>query len=172
MSNYVGGLRDRLILESLRYHVNGGLNYLGWLGTGRPHLPVQLITEPIEPLTEILPNVISICEEGVDEIEAETGSNLTEFRWQYAIDIYAESSAVGRHLWGDVKSILEGRFSSYSGRPQISVLDWSAATPTQIFVCQIENVVGGRQRNYQKSFEKYWWTLVFELIDFYASDED
>ena len=168
---FVGGLRDRLILDSVRSHLYGGLAHLGWFTPGRPHRPLQLVVEPVENLTEILPNFISIYDEGLEEFEAETGSTLTEFRWQYAIDIYAENSAVGRHLWGDVKSIMEGRFSNYSTRPQVSVYNWTAATPTEIFVCQVENMVGGRQRNYQKPFERYWWTLLFELVDYYGTDE-
>jgi hypothetical protein len=169
---YVGGLRERLMLESMRVWIYAGLDYLGWFDVGRPHRSVQIISEPLDNVTDILPNIISICEEGLDEIEAEVGSNLTEFRWQYAIDVYAENSAVGRQLWGDVRGLLEGRFRTFSGRPQVSVVDWTAATPTEIFVCQVENVVGGRQRDYQKPFEKYWWTVLFELVDVYESDDD
>jgi hypothetical protein len=169
---YAGGIRDRIILESLLAHVRNGLDSLGWFDGGRPHQPIQVLVEPFETSIEILPNVISICEEGVDEMEAEIGSILTEFRWQYAIDIYAENSAVGRQLWGDLKGLLQGRFSAFSSRPQVPIFDWAAATPTEIFTCQIENVVGGRQREYQKPFERYWWTILLEVVDVYGSDDD
>ncbi len=175
MTIYVGGLRDRLITENLRNLIEDVLDSLGWFDSGNQLRlqPLTVISTPVDSSTEIEPNIVSVVAEDSDSFEAEMGSLLSEFRSSYAVDIYAEDDATGKHLAGDVRAILEGRFASL-GRvgTEVEVYDLTQATPTVIFTIDLENISMGKQRFYNKPYEKFWWTIVFDVVDQYATDED
>lgn len=168
----VGGVRDRLIHDSIYHMIEDSLRDLGWFDSGRRHRPVIVVPEPVDEETQLQPNIISISDEASMLDEVEMGSNLTEYRWEYWIDVYGESLAIAKHLTGDIRAILEGKFNSI-GRtsPTVTVYDWSLATPMEVFTCQIENVDFDRSRFYTKPFQKYWYMIRFEVVDIYG-DED
>jgi len=56
----VGGFRARLIKDNLYNTINDGLAALGWFDSGRAHKAVEFVPEPIDQLTEILPNKVGI----------------------------------------------------------------------------------------------------------------
>lgn len=172
---YVGGLRDRLITENIRNLIEDHLEQLDWFEANNQlrQNDLTIISTPVDSLTEIEPNLVSVVSEDMDYQDAEMGSRLSEFRVQYAVDIYAEDDATGKHLAGDVRAILEGRFSTL-GRADtpVDIYDLTQATPTVIFTVDLENISMGKQRFYNKPFEKYWWTIVFDVVDLYATDED
>lgn len=169
---YVGGLRDRLIHDNLYSMIYDALYELGWLTANSNHKAVRVRAEPIPVNEEITPNVVAISDEHTLIDEMELGSHLSEYRWEYWVDIYAESLPIGKHLAGDVRTILEGKFNSI-GRytPNVVVYDLTQATPSEIFTCEIENVEVERSRFYEKPFQKYWYMIRFELVDCYI-DED
>lgn len=170
MTEVVGGLRERFIVDSMKQHIHDGLSTLHWFDMGRQHLPVTVRTEPVPNIEEIVPNVVAIMEDGLSENDAEMGSNFTEFRWQFAIDVYAENDAVGRHLAGDIKAILSARFAFTDGLPHLPVYDFRMATPAVIFYCDFENLVASRQQLWQRSYQKFWWTILIDVVDFYGSE--
>ena len=61
-------------------------------------------------------NTIAISDEEITTSDVELGSVLAEHRLLFYIDIYAESKAIGRHLSGDIKDILEGQNEQYWSR--------------------------------------------------------
>lgn len=173
MTIYVGGLRQRLIRDSLHAVVREAMDDLGWFDSGRAHKPVTLQYESEDPQNEIMPNAVCICDDDVTSVEEEMGSDFSEHIWDFYCDIYAESSSLGIHLSNDIKAILEGRMPSI-GRsgPKFSVYDWGQATPTELFQCQIENVLLLRGRNFSKRWERYWYSLSFSVLDYYGNEAD
>lgn len=169
---YAGGILYRLVSDSLIAMVQDSLSQLGWFDENRGHLPVTVYTEPADELDSVTPNAVAFSMEDIVNDDSELGSNLAEHRAMYFIDIYGESKALALHLAGDVKDILEGRFTSI-GRTEsnFEVLDLAAATPSSLFYCDIEEVEVDRNRFGDKPFEKYWWTVGFELVfTFYNED--
>lgn len=168
----VGGTRDRLIHDSLYHMIQDSLRDLGWLDSGRRHRPVTIVAEPVPEDTQLVPNIVAISDEATIMEEVEMGSNLTEYRWEYWVDVYGESLPIARHLAGDIRTILEGKYNSIGrSAPTVTVYDWSMATPMEVFSCNVENVEFDRSRFYSKPFQKYWYMIRFEVVDTYG-DED
>lgn len=169
----VGGLRDRLLLDNIYYLLNDSLDALGWFDSGRAHLPVTLTVDPVGDDTELLPNIVAITMEDVDPDDLEMGSNLREYEWEGFIDVYAEDTPIGKHLAGDIRAILEGKLPSI-GRVggTVPIVNYSLATPVQVFSVDIIDVNQGRQRMYTKPFQRYWWTIGFFLVDAYGDEDD
>jgi hypothetical protein len=136
-------------------------------------MPVDVRVEPLDDTEEIVPNIVVISDENVDSMEAELGSNYSEYRWQYYVDVYAESQVCGRELAGDLRAILEGKLPSIGrNMSNLAVYDLSQATPSVIFNCDIEKITVDRGRFYDRSYEKFWWMISFELTDFYGDEDD
>lgn len=177
MTTIVGGLRDRLIVENIRNLIEAGLDQLGWFDEDNALInnPLEVRTEPIPENEEITPNVVVITDEDVISDEFEMGNeSLTEDVWEYAIDIFAEDNASGKHLCGDIRALLEGKFKTsvqYSGTT-LPIFDLTAATPSQLFTVEIDGIVSGRQRMYAKPYQKHWWTIVFTVTDVHGSEDD
>lgn len=170
---YVGGLRARLIKDSLYDMINDSLRSVGWFDGGRHHKEVTVINEPIPESEEAEPNKVAVSMEGVTQIGLEMGSDYSEHPWICFIDIYAENEALGIHLGTDVRDIIAGRFSSIGrDRPILDVYDLSQATPPHIFTVHIEDIEMERNRNNRKHWQKYWWTIAFNLIDDYDDEDD
>ena len=168
---YVGGTLHRLISDNLFNVIKDSLDDLGWFNPNRKHKPVHLIPESVDDRDTIELNTIAISDESVDEDEMELGSTLAEHRYQYFVDIYAESKAVGQHLAGDIRDVLKGRFGSI-GRiePVLEVIDLTQATPGVQFIADLENIAQDRARVFNKPYQKYWYVVSFEVVYEYQSD--
>lgn len=171
----VGGLRDRLVVENVRITIEDALRSLGWfdLNNALRSMPLSVRTEPVDDREEIQPNVIAILDESLQTSSMELGSDLFEYRWNYAIDVYAEDNGTGKHLTGDLRAILEGKLPSI-GRVGnvIPIFNLTVATPYEIFTVELENIASGKQKVWNKHYEKFWWTLVFDVVDHYDNEND
>lgn len=165
-----GGLRSRMVADSVHYFVRSTFDSLGWFDTGRQHAPVTLIERDPGETPEVppVPTTVAVFDEDVDATDAEMGSALAEDRWTYYADFYAENDSIGRHMSGDLKGALEGRMPSI-GRthPYLSVIDFSLATPAVAFTCAIRNVVRDRGHDDTRAWRRHWWVVRFDLIDTY-----
>lgn len=173
MTIYAGGRRSRLIRESFTRMLYDALDELDWFNPAAQHKPVTFTFDPVDYQVELVPNVIAIGDDDYDTDEWEIGSQMAEHRWIVYIDVYAENSAVGIHLSHDIKAILDGRFPSV-GRsdPSFPVYDWSMATPPQIFVAQLENITLNRGRAFNRPWERFWYMLSMEIVDYYGTEDD
>ena len=170
--SYVGGKRLRLIKDNFEAMLHDSLETLGWFDNDRRHQPVQLVAEKIDPQVEIKPNTIGIEVDDIRHREIELGSNLSENRWSIYVDIFAESESVGLHLTGDIYDILRGKFDQSIGRTDIfTVYDLTQATPSSLFYCEIEDIDVSRVSAWNRPHTKYWWTILFEIVD-YSYGED
>jgi hypothetical protein len=173
MANVVGGLRARLIKDNVVNMIEDSLNSLGWFDANRSNMSLIVVDESVEESEEVKPNIISVTEEDVYDFDLELGSNLAEFNWQYYVDIYAEDTAVGLHLATDVRDILQGRFSTSTGRDRTSVpvYDLRMATPELLFYVDIDGVFLSRSRVSYKPHHKFWWVVGFSVVDEYGSED-
>lgn len=173
MTNYVGGLRLRLIKESYFNMVKDGLTDLGWFESGRGHLPVSIIPEQADNSVELKANIIGVSTEDIFSEEAEIGSNLSKNSWEAFIDILAEDEAVGIHLAGDIRDLLSGKISSVGRtRPNLEVKDL-APSNNIAFTCSLENIEMQRVRDWDSgSYARYWWIVACEIVDHYYDDQE
>lgn len=172
MTNYVGGLRLRLIKDSLYYMLNSSMDQLGWFNSGLTTKPVILTPEQLDTSVEIKPNIVGISSENMIQQDIELGSNLAENTWDIYIDVLAEDEAVGIHLAGDIYDILRGKISSIGRtKPRLEVYDLYPNNNDIIFNCQFENVILHRVRDWSKPANKYWWVIGVEIIDTYYDDQ-
>lgn len=170
---YVGGLRARLIKESIFQTVHDSLDALGWFDTGRKHTPITFSDTTVPDSDSVQKNTLVLNDWDASELEGEMGSLFTEFRSIYYLDFYAESDAIGVHMSQDLKDILAGRMSSIGrSSPTISVVDYTIATPAEIFVVQIENIFVDRPEVFTFQWQRHQRSVRFEVVDNYTDDSE
>lgn len=171
MPHIVGGLRHRLVKESLYAMVNGSLTQLGWFNPGRVNSQVTLRTVPYDVAQEIPLNTAVLSTEDMVADLSELGSNMAEQAWTAYVDFYAESDAVGQHFIGDVYDILSGRMSSIGrGFTSFPVYDYRQATPPILFYCDIEEPMMDRAHDFPSPWQKHWYAVRFFILDAYGDD--
>jgi hypothetical protein len=172
-----GGMRQRLIKDSLYNMVHDSLDALGWFDAGRAHIPINMISKPIDdegrPVGEGTPipqNTLSLVPGDLDDEEWEMGSALAEHTWIFYVDFYAQNDAWGLHLIGDVRDILAGRHPDIGrDRTNFPVYDYRQATPPIEFYCDIEEVIVDRAQDFPKPWLKHWYVCRFMVVDFYGN---
>lgn len=167
----IGGLRSRLIHESLHRLVRTILEDLGWFAAGRSHLAINVVPEAVDAHREVPLNTLAISAEDTSSEDLELGSLLSADTTTYWIDFYAENEAVGTHLMGDVREALRGKHATI-GRtaPVLDVWDYNLATPVVVFACSIDNVVSDRGHGFTRAFERYWFALRLDVVDDVTGD--
>lgn len=171
MIMYVGGTLHRLVTDNLFNMVHDSMSDLGWFNAGRKHQSVKMVAESVENRETVDFNTVALSDEEIDGEELELGSTLEEVRFGYFWDIYAESRAVGQHIAGDIRDILKGRFGTIGrNNSTLSVLDLTQASPSELFVAQIEDVVQDRARVYLKPYQANYYTVSCSVFYEYESD--
>lgn len=176
----VGGLRARLIKMAIQGVVEDGLRDLGWFdptihddppGTRR-HRPVTFYTKPNKWDEPITLNAVIVAGQDVDGTDGEIGSNLSDDRWFFYVDVYAESDSVAEHIVHDARDILRGKMPSI-GRTgaYVDVFDPREATPPFLFRLPVVELAVDRARLSEHPWQAHWYSLSFEVEDDYY-DED
>lgn len=175
MSVIVGGLRQRLIKDSLFYVLQDSLTQLGWFdGSRGSHLPINFVPEPHENEDLIPLNTLTMAELDLREDLLEMGSATgVETTWILYVDFYAENNPLGREVINDVRDILAGRIPQI-GRddPSIDVYDYRQATPPKLFSVDLENIMVDRAEGFPKPYQKHWYTCRFDVLDCYMPSVD
>lgn len=169
----VGGLRARLIRDSLYNWVKDGVEARGWMATDRRHLPFQFVPQPKDWDEEVPLNSIAVTPEDVSDVEAELGSSRTDDTWTFYVDIFGESEPVGMDCAHDIRDMLRGKLPSI-GRMRMAfpVLDYREATPPILFYCHIENILLDRARNFPQAWRRNWFVLRLDVMDSYTDEND
>lgn len=171
MTQPVGGLRKRMVRESLYQMLHESLADLHWFDTGRQHAPILFESEPVNPQEPVPINTIGLADENDDATEIELGSNLAEHRWTFYVDFFAEKDSLGLHVSGDIQDILEGRIGSIGRNdPIFTVYDLTLATPPALFNCQIDLVMRDKAVTWTKPHQKHWYSVRFDVIDTYGNE--
>lgn len=167
-----GGMRARLIRESLYQMLHDALDALNWFDAVSNRTTITFPAAAVDANDNISLNTLALSDEDSDADDWELGSLMAEHHWTFYVDFYAENDAIGLHVIRDVKDILEGRMGSI-GRddPSFVVYDYNQATPPEIAVCQIADVVVDKARGFERAFQQHWYACQFDVIDYYG-DED
>lgn len=164
-----GGLRHRLIKDSLFNMIHDSLDMVGWFDSGRNHLPINMVARQVPDDEEIPLNTLSLSSGDLDEQEWETGSMMAEHTWIFYVDFYAENDALGSHVIGDVRDIVAGRFEDAGRtRPNFPVYDYRDATPPIAFYCDIEEVLVDKATDFPRPWQKHWYACRFMVVDYYG----
>ncbi len=168
----VGGLRARLIRDSVFHAVDTALANLGWYQASPNRAQVSFRAFPYAADVQVPPNTLALSDETDNSVPMELGSELTEFTWPMFIDVYGEDDAIALHLAGDVADILAGRMASVGrGRPTIDVYDYTLATPVVIFSVEVVDVRKDRAHGFHQPWLRFWRSVTFHIVDSYE-DED
>lgn len=170
---YVGGLRARLVRDSVWHAVDDALRALGWYEPAASHSQVQFLPEPVDDSAEIPLNSLALGDTVDQSSPAEMGSPLADFRWDMHVDVYAENDSMALHLVGDVQAILAGRLPSIGrSAPVIAVWDYTLATPVVAFAVEVESIQTGRATGFSQPWLRFWRTCSFVIVDAYGTEED
>ena len=170
MADLVAGKRDRMVWASLYQMVKDCLELLGWFddptANSLDRKPVAMPWEGWPDGEKIPVNAIVVMPEDTDFDALEIGSNAEERRRIFIIDIYAESHAIGVHLRGDISAILRGQLAAVArDRNVLDVYDYDMATPAVVATMDIENVREDRAQGGQEPWERYWYSIMFVVLD-------
>lgn len=166
----LGGLRARLVRDSLAMMLEDELGGLGWFDAGRRHLPVRFIAEPLEQSESLQPNLITVSTHSVDHAPVEVGSDLGASRSTAVVEIYAQDESFGEHLWGDVRDVLRGRVGARL-RPVFPILDLRLATPVSLGYAQVVDVTAGREwAQAEPLWQRNWFRVEATVEDVYLGD--
>lgn len=170
----VGGLRERLIHDSMWHMIHDSLDALDWFDVPTQHGPVTMVADPVDFNDAVELNTISVAETDSRSEGAEMGSNLEDDTTTFYIDFFAENDSLGKHLMGDVRDILRGKIH-HIGRsaPVLAVYDWQVDPPRPVlFYCDLEDIVRDRAHNFPNTWQRHWFTCRVDVIDTYGSETD
>jgi hypothetical protein len=169
----VGGLRARLLHDSLQTVVEDGLKELGWFDAARSHRPIQFLAESAEWDQEISANSIVITARSRDVQWMEVGSNLHQDNVVMGVDIYAESDGFAVHVSNDIRDLLRGRLPFGPQLGAMAIMDYRQATPTPLGYALISDVRVTRVRpQVNRPHSLFWFGVDVELFDTYLDSSD
>lgn len=168
----VGGLRARLLHDSLYHLVVDGLTELGWLDPNRTHRAIRVLAKPTRWDVPIEPNVIAFDRESVNVREFEVGSHLTEDTIVTYVEIYAQSDSLGTDLSNDIRDMLRGRLTTAALHGTFPIYDYRHATPPVIGYAAIDEVRAMRNAAIaEETWVRHWFRVYCEILDTYFTSE-
>lgn len=163
-----GGLRDRMLFDSVMNGIVEELASLGWFdGTvydvtpgGRQHHPITVTDEfpNLEGDAEI--NTLAFSFADAEAEQAELGSKAEVHFTTIFVDFFAESDALGRHLIGDVYAFLKAN-------PVLPVFDYRSVTPMVDFNVSVdeESVEKRKPQQVTNPWQRNWHICSFVVED-------
>lgn len=165
-----GGLRERLLFDSVVHHVVQGLTCLGWFDTDRQHRPIVVDHDVAPYQKQVALNTLALVDETNTVYDDELGSNAVVNTRSLYWDFYAENDVVGRHLIGDIRDILGGHRHElgpdYRG-PEVPLVDFSTGERFGTF--EVEGL--DTLRNFEDEsvpYRRYWFTCRVSGVDTYG----
>lgn len=152
-----GGLRDRMLQESIREHVVDHITSLGWFAAGREHSPLTVVTGFPDEGDEVAINTIAFSVEQASGADYELGSLAEEHATLFFIDMFMENDSVGWHLSGDIYFFLKANRA-------LDVYDYENAKAVD-FRVDIEGVDRRKPARATKAYQKHWHTISFQALD-------
>lgn len=162
-----GGLRARLVRESLYTHVKDSLTDLGWFDPGRYHKPVHIRNYAYKVDEEIPLNSIVMVDGPMRGEDGEMGSNFVNSKLSFFFDVYAESDAMALHLAMDIRDICEGRINGLVGAA-FPCYDFSLATPVQFGSAVVVSTQVDKSVSIRYEFEEHLYMVLVEVEDYYG----
>lgn len=155
-----GGLRDRLIHESILQNIVTHLTSLGWFDVGRQHQPITVIDEYPDETGEVAYNTLAITMGDAGGITTELGNTAEDHEIIMFVDFFAESDSLGRHVIGDIYKYL--RTNNIQ-----QVRDYEAPLTPVIFTVEVDDDVEKRRPStVAYRWQKHWQICSFTVIDY------
>lgn len=163
-----GGLRDRLIIDSMRRYVHDALETIGWFGPIGPTDarldPIQWLTKRVPDEETIPPNAMLLSREDHDIEDLELGSNASTDTFEVWIDFWATEADLGEHVQGDIAAILRGqRPAAGCEDASFPVLDTDGLT--ELFLVEISDVHTHHGRDPRTAADVLWYAVVCRVTD-------
>lgn len=155
-----GGLRDRIIHESLFNAINTELDTLGWFDAGREHADITMIDEfpDLEGDTPI--NTIAFSMGDGGGVLTEMGSALEDHEIIFFCDFFAEDDSIGRHVRGDI-------FDFLKTNPSQPIFDYSDIGDPEVFKVEVQDDIDKRKpERAVNKWQKHWYVVSFSVIDY------
>ncbi len=154
-----GGIRTRMILESVLRAIEADLTTRGWFSDGE-FAPITIIDEYPDDTDEVAINTIAVSLGESYTEPMELGARSETVTFPIFIDMFAESDGLGRHVVGDVYSYL-------MKNQRFTVYDYREATPTEEFVVQYVEHSGETRKPDRavNAWQKHWHVCAFSVSD-------
>ena len=155
-----GGLRDRMILESVLRDIEAYLTTLDWFDAGREHKPITIIDEYPAETDEVPLNTMAFSFGDISTVANELGSPSETMYVPIYIDFFAESDGLGRHVIGDIHTHV-------AKQGQFTVYDYSQAIPPAEFVVQVNDGSIDKRKPTRavNAWQKNWHVISFVVLD-------
>lgn len=173
-----GGLRSRLIADSVRLTIIAGLTALGWFdGTvydnppgPRRHRPLRYVPRPVSWDDPLYANALAISTDDIYDAPLGLGGEV-EDTFEMWIDVFAESDALGWQLAMDVRDLLLGKFPDL-GRvaPVVDIYDLRQPTPSAFTQVGVAEVRVDRAEGEARQWQAHWFMVRVDLEDDYADE--
>lgn len=164
----IGGLRARLLQDSLRLVLDNGLADLGWFNPNRTHKPLRFLPEPQDWDHPIAFNSMVVSTRSRSTEEIEVGSHFNQDTARVTVDIYAENDSLALDLANDIRDLIRGRLPLGLINGTFSILDLRMATPTALGYARIGEVRMTRVAPQPTSpHSLYWFGVDVDVHDYY-----
>lgn len=152
-----GGLRDRMIIESLTRNIVADMTATGWFDPGREHSPIAVIDEFPNEDAEVAINTLAFSNTDGTGFPIELGSDAITHRITMFVDFFAENDALARHVCGDIYEFLR------TNRMQ-QVYDYRDDTP-QFKVEVLDDLEIRKADNPNTAWRQHWMVVAFTVED-------
>jgi hypothetical protein len=161
MATLEGGLRDRMMLQSVVNDVVANLTTRGWfINTGKEYLPFSVVDEFPDDKDEVALNTIAFSMGDTASNAAEMGSKSELLHTSIFIDFFAENDGLGRHVVGDIAAHVNdvGQFTVY---------DYRQVTPSAEFVVLIaaDSLERTKPIRAVNAWQKHWHSVAFVVME-------
>ena len=154
-----GGLRDRLIHESMLQNLKVNLTTKGWFGVGREHAPIVMIDEFPDESAEVQLNTLAVSLGDGAGIPRELGNKDESHELTLFVDFFAEDDSVGREMRGDV-------YAFFRGNQIQPVYDYSTALSPQFGTVEVlDDIEKRKPERAVNKWQKHWYVVSLTVID-------
>jgi hypothetical protein len=171
-----GGLRSRMVLDSVRFGVLTRLQAGGWFDATvhdtppgiRRHQPFRYIARPADWVDDIRPNAIAITPEDMADESRGFGGEVQDLNEIY-IDLFAEDDSLGWEVAYDLRDSLLGKSVGAIG-PQLDVYDFRQPTPAPFTSVDLDLVEVDRSQGEARTWQRHWFMIHIVVIDEYGDE--
>ena len=154
-----GGLRDRMVIESLSNHIETHLDSLGWFDAGREHLPITLVSGFPNDTDEVALNTIAFSVEEASGEDLELGSKAETHQTTFFVDMFMQDDSIGWHVSGDIYFFLKKN-------PHLDVYDYSAVGDPVDFQVELMEIDRRKPSRATNAWQRHWFTVSFVAEDY------
>lgn len=159
MATLRGGLRDRMLFDSVMNVIVDDMTTQGWFDAGREHGAITVVDEFPTEQDEVALNTLAFSFQAATGTDMEMGSMSEDHTVAIFIDFFSEGDALGRHLMGDIYAYIRENM-------QFDVYDYRQATPPVEFVATVEGEVDEHTPvRAVNSWQKHWYVIDFQVND-------